>query len=398
MNDEERIASELDFDVVVVGGALVGSSLAAALADSGLRIALVDAAGALPTTDQDVDYDVRVFAISPGSERFLTAIGAWPQDSARVAPVRGMRVFGDAAPGRIHFDAREAGAAHLACIVENRVLMRALRTRLGQLENLITFAGGVGVEAQFGAQHAWLRLNDGTVLRARLLVAADGARSWLRSCSDIQVKERAYGQSAVVANFACMRPHRDLAYQWFLAEGVLALLPLPGHRCSMVWSAAGDVAAELIELAPDELARRVEQASGEVLGSLTVITPATAFPLQLMQAERLVRPRLALVGDAAHNLHPLAGQGVNLGFQDARELAQVLRERGSCADVGEYRLLRRYERARREDILAMILATDGLQRLFDHPSPPLKWIRNRGLTLVDRAGPLKRLLMRQAFG
>jgi len=385
-----------EFDVVVVGGGLVGSSLVAGLAGTGLRVARVDAAAEASDARQDHEWDVRVFAISPGSERFLTAIGAWPLDASRIAPVRGMRVLGDAG-GHIEFDARDAGAEHLASIVENRVLMAALSEQLSRQADLAVFKG-TAAQVVFADGFAALCLEDGSQLRARLLVGADGARSWVRAQAGIEASVRPYRQTAVVANFACSRPHRDLAWQWFRADGVLALLPLPGQRCSMVWSAAEDVAAELMTLDGEKLAARVAEAAGETLGVLETITPAASFPLQLVQVETLIRPRLALVGDAAHNLHPLAGQGVNLGFQDARELAQVLRERGACGDVGEYRLLRRYERARREDVLAMTAATDGLQRLFGDSGRPLRWMRNGGLALVNQALPLKRLLIRQAFG
>jgi len=385
-----------EFDVVVVGGGLVGSSLVAALAGAGLRVARVDATEEAPGICQDQAWDVRVFAISPGSEHFLTSIGAWPRDVTRIAPVRAMRVSGDAG-GRIEFDARDAGAAHLASIVENRVLLAALCEQLSRQADLATFRG-VAANVTCGNDFAELSLADGTQLRARLLVGADGARSWLREQSGIAASVRPYQQSAVVANFACSLPHRDVAWQWFRADGVLALLPLPGQRCSMVWSATQEVAAELMTLDAEKLAARVAEAAGETLGAMETITAPASFPLRLVQVEALIRPRLALVGDAAHNLHPLAGQGVNVGFRDARELARVLRERGACSDVGEYRLLRRYERARREDILAMTLATDGLQRLFGHSGRPLRWMRNGGLALVNQALPLKRLLIRQAFG
>jgi 2-octaprenylphenol hydroxylase len=202
----------------------------------------------------------------------------------------------------------------------------------------------------------------------------------------------------VVANFSIERPHRDTAFQWFHTDGVLALLPLPGNRASMVWSAQQDLADRLLSLDAAELAAEVSAASRDALGRLTVISPASAFPLRLIRVSRLVAPRLALVGDAAHNFHPLAGQGVNLGFQDARELAAVLCARGQQQDVGSYPLLRRYERARREDILAMIAATHGLQRLFNNSVAPLAWLRNLGLDLTDRLAPIKALLVKHALG
>ena len=388
---------EQAYDIVVVGGGLVGSSLVAALDGSGLRVALVDAQPEPAFEGQRDDWDVRVFAISPGSERFLTSVDAWPSTGERIAPVMAMRVYGDGSRGAIGFDAREANAPRLASIVENRLLLQALAARLARMADL-TICREAAAALRVDDDGARLRLADGRILHAHLLVGADGARSWTRSQSGIEARVRPYGQTAVVANFACGQPHRDMAWQWFRPDGVLALLPLPGQRCSMVWSATEPVAAELMTLDAEQLAARVADAAHGTLGALEVITPPAAFPLQLVQVMQLVRPRLALVGDAAHHVHPLAGQGVNLGFQDAAELARVLRERGACRDVGQVRLLRGYERARWEDILAMTMATDGLQRLFGHPAAAVRWIRNGGLALVDRAPPLKRLLIRQAFG
>lgn len=386
------------FDVVVVGGGLVGCSLVGALDGSGLRVAQVDPAPpAGPVAAAAADWDQRIYAISPGSERFLAALQAWPAETARIAQVAGMQVFGDSAGGHIAFDASEAGAAWLASIVESRLLMQALDQRLARMPAL-QLLRSPAADLILEDGRAWLHLQDGTALETGLVVGADGAESWVRARAGIQAHARPYGQTAVVANFACTRPHRDVARQWFRADGILALLPMPGRRCSMVWSAQAALADELMALPVEELALRVAEAAGHALGDMQTITAPACFALQLVRVDRLVQPRIALVGDAAHRLHPLAGQGVNLGFQDAQELARVLRERGACSDVGEYRLLRRYERARREDILAMTVATDGLQRLFGQSGSPLRWLRNRGMTLVDRALPLKRLLVRQALG
>jgi ubiquinone biosynthesis UbiH/UbiF/VisC/COQ6 family hydroxylase len=241
-------------------------------------------------------------------------------------------------------------------------------------------------------------LETGEHVTTRLVVAADGADSWLREQAGIRHVQRDYEQIAVVANFTAARAHRGTAFQWFRNDGVLALLPLPGDRVSMVWSIQRDRAEGLLRLEAQQLCAEVENACTSVLGSLSLITPAVGFPLRLIRVERLVAERLALVGDAAHNLHPLAGQGVNLGFQDARELAGVLEARGPESDPGSVALLRRYERARREDILAMTAVTHGLQRLFNNSSVPLAWLRNRGLELVDRLAPVKSILVRHALG
>jgi ubiquinone biosynthesis UbiH/UbiF/VisC/COQ6 family hydroxylase len=386
-----------DLDVAIVGGGLVGLSLACALDGGGLRVALIDrGAPPSPLPDSPLDWDVRVYAISPGSQAFLTGCGAWP-DTARMAPVDAMQVYGDAGGGRLTFEAHEARVAHLAQIVENRVLLDALWPRL-QRSAVSVLAPAQCQAVAFEQDAALLTLDGQAPLRAKLLVAADGAQSWLRTQAGMPASTSPYEHSAVVANFEVDCAHRNNAFQWFRADGVLALLPLPGSRSSMVWSAQQGVAEELMAASAEALAERVREASRGALGRLRLITPPAAFPLQLVRVPSLVRARLALVGDAAHNLHPLAGQGVNLGFQDARELAQVLLQRGACHDAGEVRLLRRYERARREDILAMTWVTHGLQRLFGAAGRPASWVRNRGLSLVDSTGPIKQLLVRHALG
>ena len=388
----------MDFDVAIIGGGLVGLSLARALAGAGLSLALVDRAPAPQPQDWDpASWDVRVYAISPGSAAFLAQGGAWPDTaSERIAPVLEMQVFGDAPGSRIVFGAYEVHVGRLASIVENRVLLAALWEALRAQPDLAVLAPAACESVNFGDDAARLTLADGSPLQARLLVAADGQDSWLRAQAGIQTDVRPYGQSAVVANFACEQPHGGTAFQWFRADGVLALLPLPGNRTSLVWSVEQRLAEQLMA-EPEALGGKVAEASERRLGALELITPPAAFPLRVARVAQLARPRLALVGDAAHNLHPLAGQGVNLGFQDARVLAQMLRNRGACGDVGELRLLRRYERARREDVLAMTLVTDGLERLFNNHLPPLAWLRNHGLNLVDRAAPLKDRLIRHAL-
>jgi ubiquinone biosynthesis UbiH/UbiF/VisC/COQ6 family hydroxylase len=282
--------------------------------------------------------------------------------------------------------------------VENSALVAALHEAMRGQPDLTVFSPAICSAVSWASSQATLRLESGEELRARLLVAADGADSWLRREAGIAVEEKAYGQTAVVANFAIGEPHRGVALQWFRPDGVLALLPLPGDRASMVWSARQDLAERLLALGPGELCAEVEAASRSVLGRLALITPAAAFTLRLIRARQLSAPRLVLVGDAAHNLHPLAGQGVNLGFQDARELASVLAARGQERDAGSRALLRRYERARKEDVLAMTAATHGLQRLFNNSAVPLAWLRNLGLNLTDRLLPLKALLVRRALG
>ncbi len=388
--------STLDFDCVIVGGGLVGLSLARALAGSGLRLAVVD--GSRPAALAVDSWDPRVYAISPASEAFLRSLGAWPQCTERLTPVTQMRVFGDRVGSELSFSAYEAHVARLATIVESSALVTALHSVLHCQPDLTLFSPARCATVLWGRDCADLRLDSGETLRARLLVAADGADSWLRGQAGIPAAVTSYGQTAVVANFSIERPHHGTAFQWFRTDGVLALLPLPGDRVSLVWSAQQELADRLLSVDAADLAAEVSAASRGVLGRLGVITLPAAFPLRLTRVRRLVASRLALVGDAAHNFHPLAGQGVNLGFQDARELASVLVARGQQQDAGSLPLLRRYERARREPILAMTAATHGLQRLFNNSVTPLAWLRNQGLDLTDRLAPIKSLLVRHALG
>jgi 2-polyprenylphenol 6-hydroxylase len=386
----------MNVDVAIVGGGPVGGSLARALAPAGLSLALVEprAPRPLPATG----FDQRVYALNGHSRRFLERCGIWQRLSPeRIAPIREMRVLGDDA-SKIEFSAYRSGVPELAAIVEEANLQQALWSALSTQANLTLFPGVECVSARWDDAQATLSLSDGRQIEACLVVAADGAESVMRNAAGIATKVHEYGQTGVVANFRAERAHRDTAYQWFLNTGVLALLPLPGNHVSMVWSAADADAKDLLAASAEELARRVEQASYGTLGRLEPVSAAAGFPLRRMRAARLIAPRLALVGDTAHNVHPLAGQGLNLGFGDAQALAAVLAARGMENDVGAVSLLRRFERSRREDLLAMEAVTDGLQVLFDSNLPGVKRLRNAGLRLVNRISPLKRLLVKRALG
>ena len=388
----------MDFDVIVVGAGLVGAGFARALDGAGLRIAVVDTH--VPhTASAPAGWDSRIYAISPGSVTFLQECGAWEQlDAARLCPVEDMQVFGDDEISELDFGAYAAGLRELAVIAESRELQRVLWQALNGAPHVEIIAPAACRELSLEPDAAALALTDGRTLRARLIVGADGAESWVRKQAAIEVSVRPYQQTAVVANFTTALPHHGVATQWFRRNGILALLPLPGERVSMVWSTATAHADELLAQSVDELAAYVTAAAHGKFGDLRVITPAAAFPLQIQRVRRLVMPRLALIGDAAHNVHPLAGQGVNLGFRDARELARVLAGRGAQSDCGDFPLLRRYERARREDIATMQFTTDALQRLFNNDDAQLAKLRNFGLRLVNRQSRLKNLLVRHAVG
>jgi len=385
-----------EFDIIIVGAGLVGASFAQAMQDSGLKLALVESV--TPTAPAS-EWTSRVYAISPGSIEFLSESGAWQQfDAARIAPVLGMHIYGDDGKARLDFDAHQSGLAELAVIAEVRHMQYGLWQALQRQENLELFCPARCASLRLQEETAVLRLEDGRELRAPLIVGADGRESWVRSQAGMDGEPAPYRQMGVIANFETELPHGDAAWEWFRGDGVLAFLPLPGNRISIVWTAFEERAAELMALSPEGFCHQVEEASHSALGELKLLSKPAAFPLRLLHLEHLVKSRVALIGDAAHNVHPLAGQGVNLGFQDARELAKVLKNRDPQPDCGDYFLLRRYERARKADILAMQLVTDGLQKLFNNRNPALKLARNLGLSLTGSLPWLKNGLVQHAVG
>ena len=384
--------SSVDRKIVVVGGGLVGTAAAVALAQTGCSVTLIDA-GVPATADQA--WDSRIYAISPGNAGYLAQIGVWARlDPARVQAVEAMRIEGDMPGHALRYDAYDCGLRELAFILESRNLQ-------GALDQAAVAAGievrrPASVSAMELAATVKLTLSDGEPVEADLLVGADGGESWVRQAAGLGVEAQRYLQDGVVANFAVSLPHRGTAYQWFRDDGVLALLPMPGDRVSMVWSAQSPLAGELLTLPPETLCERVFTASHGVVGALELIAAAAAFPLRCARAAHIVAPRVALVGDAAHGVHPLAGQGVNLGFRDVRALARILSTRPPRQSPGESALLRRYERARREDIATMTFATDGLQKLFSSRQVWLKRSRNAGLDIVNALPFLKKSLVRHA--
>jgi 2-octaprenylphenol hydroxylase len=389
---------KVDYDVVVLGAGPVGLAVAAALGREGLGVALLErsALGAYDGPRGAEDWDQRVYALSPGSASFLQGIGAWQRLPAeRLAAVEMMDVRGDAG-GAIAFSAYDLGERALAWIVENRELCATLAEAARTCASVAVLAPCEPTAISWQADRALVTLADGRQVSTRLIVGADGVHSWVRREAGTASEPRAYGQSAVVANFIAERSHRGCAFQWFIdGRGVLAWLPLPGRRISMVWSAPDLLARELLAQDATALAQQVAASGGQTLGELTLITPPAAFPLSFLKLDSLVAPRLALVGDAAHVVHPLAGQGVNLGFGDAAMLAAVLKARGPVADAGASILLGRYARKRALPILSMQIVTDGLVRLF--AAPPLRVLRNQGMNLVAAAAPIRRLLAQPAL-
>ncbi|MDE2598738.1 MAG: UbiH/UbiF family hydroxylase [Rhodocyclaceae bacterium] len=388
----------MKLDIVIVGGGLAGLALAAALRGSRYSIALVE--GRAPSAPQGLD--ARIYAISPANAAFLADIGIWRHlDATRMQPVERMAVAGDTT-GRIEFSAYDTGVSELAWIAESSLLQQELWETVKRQQNVQLLCPATPQGVQIDAHAATLQLTDGRTLVADLIVAADGADSWTRHALGVEVGFRHYEQLGVVANFSCSRPHRGTAFQWFLngpdADGILAWLPLPGNRISMVWSAPKAHGEALCRMSPEELCAKVAAAGHHVLGELDLITPPAGFPLRLMRAPRTVGPRFALIGDAAHAIHPLSGHGINLGFQDARVLADTLGALGELDRCGDLRSLRPYERRRKEEVVALQTMTDGLYRLFVPKNEPLVWLRNTGMNLTCRLPVLRDALVRYALG
>ena len=346
------------FDLIIVGGGLAGASLAIALRDTPLRIALVEH----QPPSRPAGWDARVYAISPANMAFLDRIGARKHlDADRISQIRGMDVRGDAG-GRVVFSAYEAGVPELGWILESSLMACEFWESAKRQGNLTLLCPSRPKSLEFEADGARLELADGSLLAARLLVGADGRDSWVRQAAGLSAVNTPYGEMGVVANLTTERPHRNIAHQWFRDDGVLAYLPLPGNRISIVWSTADEHANQLCSLPHDLFSERVAAAGEGSLGRLAVLTGPVAFPLRLMRVPQTVARRLALVGDAAHGIHPLSGHGINLGFQDSSVLADLLSGASPWQDIGNERFLQRYQRARREETALMQTSTDSLRR------------------------------------
>jgi 2-polyprenylphenol 6-hydroxylase len=394
-----------DFDMVIVGGGMVGAALAALATcyrpTERLRIGLLEPRPVqAPTAGEP--FGLRVSALSRASQRLLERTQAWDAVAARGAGAYRRMVVWDAAgtptgSASICFDAAELGEPDLGHIVENRSVQAALvESALARGVTLLR-SGVESLEA--GESAVTLATGDGRRLTAALVVAADGHDSAVRRLAGIETRGWEYGQQGIVAHLQSERDHQQTAWQRFLPTGPLALLPLADGRVSLVWSVQSAEAEVLLALDDAAFGERVTAASAGVLGALAPTTPRAGFPLRLMHAADYSRPRIALVGDAAHGVHPLAGQGVNLGFMDCAALAQVLGDAmAGGGDIGDHVVLRRYERWRKAENLPAMALMDGLKRLFGSELPLLAWARRTGLGLVDRVEPLKRSLIRRAMG
>ena len=391
-----------DAELVIAGGGLNGMLLAVACAGAGLSTIVIDRQDPAAMTGDR--FDGRTSAIAYGSRLVFDGIGLWPAIAGEAEPILEIRVADDDSPLFLHYDHRElapgtGGSTPLGYIVENRVLRRALFDRAATLPSLKLFAPRAVAAMAASETGATVALADGTRLSTRLVAAADGQNSPLRQAAGISTVEWRYRQTGIVTTVAHARPHGGIAIEHFLPAGPFAILPMTGNRSSIVWTEQADLAPQLLALPDAEFAAELRARFGDFLGEIEPVGPRWSYPLALMQAERYAGRRLALVGEAAHVIHPIAGQGLNIGIRDIAALAEIIIDaRRLGLDIGDPSLLERYERWRRSDALLLAAVTDGLNRLFSNTIAPVKLARDVGLAMVNRLPPLKRLLMQHAMG
>lgn len=399
--------SDRHFDLLIVGGGMVGAALACALGGTSLRIGMVEAHDpAQPPARDDSDFDPRVSALTLASRNLLRNIGAWEFISAqRHSPFERMQVWDAEGTGEIAFSAADLGQLELGYIIENSVTLAGLYQRLQQLDNIEIIAPAL-IE-DISEPHKGVRrvtLKEGAQLTAELVVGADGAQSKVRSLAGIVLDARDYQQRAIVTTVQTEKSHRATAWQRFLPTGPLAFLPLrtgqyDDHYCSIVWSVDADQADPLMALDDAVFAESLGRAFEHRLGGVESVAQRFVFPLRQRHAKTYILDSLALVGDAAHTIHPLAGQGVNLGLLDAAVLAEeIIRAHSRDLPLSEYSLLSRYQRRRVANNLLMMELMSGFKQLFGNTNPALRWLRNSGMSLVNRIGPVKNHLAAQAMG
>lgn len=397
------------FDVIIVGAGIAGSALAVALQETRYRIALIEVQG-LKTDwpehkDSVADFDPRVSALTVASEKFFRSLGVWDLiEGQRLCAYQHMHVWDGDGTAAIDFDAADINADCLGHIVENRLTVTALHQRIRQRGTVQVFAGSKVSELFEQDDLRGITLEDGQQLVAPLLVAADGAQSFIRSQAGFELREWQYGHSAIVTTVKMSEAHQATAWQRFTPEGPIAFLPLPTsdgqqHTCSIVWSALSQYADNLMTLNDEEFTEQLQRAFESRLGKVEAVGPRFSFPLTQRHAKEYIKPGIALVADAAHTIHPLAGQGINIGLKDVAALAAEL-QRAEQRDIelSHPSVLKRYQRQRKGDNLAMMAGMEGFKRLFAETALPVRWLRNTGMRWANRAQPVKNLLVRQAMG
>lgn len=397
-------------DAVVVGGGITGKACALGLAQLGLQTIAIapDLSQSIPAP-QGAQWGQRIYAFSPSTQKLLTNLQIWDAlDHSRMQPVRDMRIYGDRGEknDQLHLSAFEAGIPQLAWIGESNLIEHTL-DQASRFQNKLERIDDVIEKIHFDADGSTLLLKNGETIHAQLVIAADGAQSPIRASLGIATNEESYSQSAVVANWNCTYPHLETAFQWFLPGGdIMAMLPLPGKQVSMVWSTSPENAADLLKLDQTQWQKRFASiANGAIeqqLGELTLNSMPAAFPLKKIRAKRFIgpesAPKVVLIGDAAHVMHPLAGQGLNLGLRDVAVLINTIGKRESFRSLSDTVLLRRYERQRQGDTSALLWVTDKLKKLFSASSNTERQLRNWGLGLVNKSHFIKQRLIERALG
>ncbi len=387
------------YDVLIVGGGIVGLTLACALGDTRFKVGIIDAYEPGDVSKDDA-YELRVSAISRASQQVFQNLNAWQgMQTRRISPFEHMHVWDSTGSGVIHFDAAELGVDALGHIIENKVVQAALLEQLKLLNNIEWICPAQVEDINYQAEQSSVTLSDGKELTTRLLVGADGANSRVREAAGISIDKAPYDQKGVVCVVKSTKHHQLTAWQRFLPTGPLAFLPLGDGSCSIVWSATSDEADRLVGLDEETFSRELEQAFEYTLGAVESIGARAAFSLIRRHATNYVLPGLALIGDAAHTIHPLAGQGANLGILDAASLAQVLVEADQQKQsFSSHAILRKFERWRRGENTIMMYSMSGFKNLFSNEQSLLSSFRNFGLNLVNSIGPVKHKFMRHAMG
>lgn len=398
---DERMESR--FDIIIAGAGMVGVTLALGLARRGLAIAVIDREPL--STRLDPTFDGRTTAVSFGAHRLLKRLDAWEGIAPYAEPILDIRVSDANSPFFLDYHYREVGTHPFGWIVENRCIRKALADAAAEYDNIIPITPAEPFALHRTDHAAEITLMDGRVLRAGLVVGADGRRSRIRDMAGIGTFSADYKQTAIVCTIAHEQPHHGLAQERFLPAGPFAVLPMQEDkntkfwRSSLVWTERSADAPLLMRLPEAEFIQEIRERTGDYLGEIRTTGPRFSYPLQVMHAKRYASPRVALAGDAAHGIHPIAGQGVNLGWRDVAVLTELVGEHARLGlDIGDMAMLRHYERWRRADNLTMLAVTDGLNRLFSNHLPPLKLARGLGLWAVGQLPPLKKLFMRDAMG
>lgn len=386
------------YQVVVVGGGLVGATTVCGLAQQGLNVALLDARQPVRQWPKE-SSDLRVSALTRASINILQALGVWSKIQQTASPYREMKIWDSSGTGELHFDSAETDYTELGFIVENRVTVAALWDAIEAIPTATILCPTQVVSMQIQEDCRCLQLDDGRIIEAELVIAADGHNSELRSMAGINVSGWAYQQMALVATVKTSNDHQWTAWQRFLQEGPLAFLPLHNGRCSIVWTLSTDTAKRYQDLDEPAFLQELEQASAGMLGAMLEVSPRAAFPLQLQFAKQYTEHRLALVGDAAHTMHPLAGQGANAGLLDAATIIELLiNSQTANRPLASHKLLRRYERWRKGDNLILLGSMDILKRLYAVDNKPFATIRSQGMNKINQTAWLKNHFNQYAMG